>query len=201
VYVSLRTFATEALSDIQTTAAIVPSSRYLVRHMLKPLPLRQARTVVEFGPGTGVMTKALLQEMPPDAKLLAFEINPRFTEYLRERLDDPRLILINDCAETMGEALTQHGLNKVDAVVSSLGLTIMPKKVRQDIFQNLLPYTHAETTLTQFQYLHGMLVHEVEVEKLQRYSTARFLRGYFGSVSQKLVWRNLPPAVVFTCHQ
>ncbi len=198
---SLRTFATEALNNFQTTAAIVPSSRYLVRHMLEPLPLRQARMVVEFGPGTGVMTEALLQEMPADAQLLAFEINPRFTEYLRERITDPRLILINGCAETIGEVLTQYGLPKVDAVVSSLGLAIMPNKVRQDIFRNLMSYLHEQTVLTQFQYLHGMLVHEVEVEQLQRYSAARFLRGYFGSVTQKLVWRNLPPAVVFTCRR
>lgn len=198
---SLRTFATEALNNFQTTAAIVPSSRYLVRHMLEPLPLRQARTVVEFGPGTGVMTEALLQEMPAEAQLLAFEINPRFTEYLRERFNDPRLILINGCAETIGEVLTQYGHKKVDAVVSSLGLAIMPNKIRQDIFQNLMPYLHEQTVVTQFQYLHGMLVHEVEVEQLQRYSAARFLRGYFGSVTQKLVWRNLPPAVVFTCRR
>ena len=199
---SLKTFASEALSNLNTTAAILPSSRFLARAMLRPLRLRQAKVVVEFGPGTGVMTEALLQEMAPDARLLAFEINPRFYNYLRAQINDPRFLLVNDCAETLGQTLRKQGLHRVDAVVSSLGLTIMPESVRMGIFDTLMPFLSDAAALTQFQYLHGLVLHsQVDIGKLQRYSTARFLRGYFGSVTQQTVWRNIPPAVVFTCRQ
>lgn len=199
---SLKTFATEALSNMTTTASLVPSSRFLARAMLRPLRLRQAKVVVEFGPGTGVMTEALLQEMAPDARLLAFEINPRFSEYLQEQITDPRFLLVNDCAETLGQTLREQGLDRVDAVVSSLGLTIMPENVRTDIFDTLMPCLSGDAALTQFQYLHGFVLNsQVDIEKLHRYSTARFLQRYFGSVTQRTVWRNIPPAVVFTCRR
>ncbi len=197
---SLRTFASEALNDWQTTAAVAPSSRFLVRAMLDPLPLHRAHTVVEFGPGTGVMTKELLKRLPQGATVFAFEINPRFARYLGEKIHDPRLVLVNDCAETTGAVLRKHGVTRVDAVVSSLGLTIMPDLVRTTIFENLVPYLDDDSVLTQFQYLHSLLLHpRLEVPKLNRYSTASFLRRYFGPVSRRFVWGNLPPAVVFTC--
>ncbi len=199
---SLKTFASEALSNLNTTAAIVPSSRFLARAMLRPLRLRQAKVVVEFGPGTGVMTEALLQKMAPDARLLAFEINPRFSNYLQEQISDPRFLLVNDCAETLGQTLREQGLDRVDAVVSSLGLTIMPENVRTDIFDTLMPFLSDDAALTQFQYLHGFVLNsQVDIEKLRRYSTDRFLQRYFGSVTQQVVWPNIPPAVVFTCRR
>jgi phospholipid N-methyltransferase len=54
--------------------------------MVRPLPLKRARIVVEVGPGTGVMTRALLDVIPFEATLLAFEINPRFSRYLKSNV-------------------------------------------------------------------------------------------------------------------
>src|SRR4030095_6761995 len=68
----------DAVNFVQATRQFVPSSLYLTKAMIEPLPLAQAKLVVEFGPGTGVMTRALLKRIPTDATLLAFEINPRF---------------------------------------------------------------------------------------------------------------------------
>ena len=80
---SLKMFAEEALADFSTTAAISPSSPQLAAAKLEPLPLANARVVVELGAGTGVMTRALLNELPPQSTLLVFEINLRFYNYLK----------------------------------------------------------------------------------------------------------------------
>ena len=64
-----------------------------------------ANVVVELGPGTGGTTKALLQAMRPDAKLLAIEINPGFCDLLRDTIDDPRLIVHHGSAADIPEAL------------------------------------------------------------------------------------------------
>ena len=168
--------------------------------MLRPIRLDQAHTVVEFGPGTGPMTRDLLAAMPEDSRLFAFEISPRFAEYLREFIDDPRLILVEDSAENLGRHLRSHGVDKVDAVVSSLGLTIMPEPVRAKIFEALMGYIHDDTVVTQFQYLHGLVFRSrLEIEQLRRFNSEHFLRRHFQSVTSDLVWRNLPPAVVYTC--
>ena len=63
---SLLKFTQQALSDFQKTAAVAPSSRYLVQAMVEPLPLANAKVVVEFGPGTGAMTRELLRRMPSE---------------------------------------------------------------------------------------------------------------------------------------
>ena len=170
--------------------------------MLRPIPRGRIRTVAEFGPGTGPMTRNLLSLLPPDGRLFAFEISPRFTQYLRETIDDPRLVLVNDSAENIRRQLRRHGVEKVDAVVSSLGLTMMPQQVQNRIFDELMPCIHSETVLTQFQYMHGLVIRpKFNLEKLRRFSAERFLRHYFGSVTKQLVWRNLPPAVVYTCRR
>src|SRR4029077_1616050 len=123
-------FVAEALSDFGTVSAIAPSSRYLTQAMLRPLPLENARVVVELGPGTGVMTQSLLKQLPRDATLLAFEINHRFARYLKSTITDPRLVLIHARAEALQEELSRHGYRHVDAIVSSLAMGLMSYRER-----------------------------------------------------------------------
>src|SRR5712671_1826065 len=99
----------QALTDFRTVGAVAPSSRYLTRAMVDPLPLRHARVVVELGCGTGAVTRMLLNQMPSKSILLAFEINPRFSRYLRDQFQDPRLVLINASAETMRAEVERRG--------------------------------------------------------------------------------------------
>lgn len=194
---SLKLFAAEMLTDFHTIAAISPSSSHLVSAMLEPLPLRKTRVAVELGAGTGAITRALLDELPSFATLLVFEINPRFFYYLRRNFSDPRLVLINSSADNLDSELRRRGHDRVDAVASSLGLGFMSERQRHALFQRLLPFLHTKSVLTQYQYIHGM---QFENGRLRRLSLARLLRRYFGSVESKIIWRNLPPAFVFTCH-
>src|SRR5690348_8102561 len=128
---SLTTFAIQAISDFRNVGAIAPSSRYLAHAMLGPLPLRTARIVVEVGPGTGAMTQALLELIPRDATLLALEINPRFSKYLKARIPDRRLVVINGSAEMLEKEVHRRGYERVDAVVSSLALGLMSDAKRR----------------------------------------------------------------------
>ncbi len=199
---SIKTFTPEAVRDLKTTASLVPSSRYLARAMLAPLPLRQARCVVEFGPGTGAMTRPLLALLPADAKVLSFEVNPRFCAYLKENLTDPRLEVIPGSAERLPEELAARGLGPVDAALSSLGLTTMPDRVRRGIVQGLVSVMAPHGVFTQFQYLHSLLAFLQPTNGgLERFTAASFLRQYFSQVSTEIVWRNFPPAFALTCRR
>ena len=194
---SLRTFVGEALTNFPTVAAISPSSRYLATAMLEPLPLARARVALELGAGTGAITHALLDQLPPQATLLVFEINPRFFDCLRRSIFDPRVILINSSAENLDSELRRRGIRQVDAVASSLGLAFMPDHVRQALFQRLSPFLHQKSVFTQYQYIHGL---QLVGGRLSRLNLRPLLNRYFGSVQSRIVWRNLPPAFVFTCH-
>ncbi|HEX5411428.1 MAG TPA: methyltransferase [Terriglobia bacterium] len=195
---SFKTFAVEAASDFQNIASVAPSSRHLARAMLYGLPISHAKTVVELGAGTGAITRALLEKLPPQATLLAFEINPEFISYLEKRFPDPRLVLLNTPAENLGDELRQRGLTRIDAVVSSLSLRFMPDHRQRILQEALAPFMDEASVYTQYQYVHGV---RWENGKVLRHSSLPFLREYFGSIQSRTIWRNLPPAHVFTCRQ
>jgi phosphatidylethanolamine/phosphatidyl-N-methylethanolamine N-methyltransferase len=193
---SLKTFTAEVLADFYTVAAISPSSVHLASAMVEPLPLSQTSIAVELGAGTGSMTRALLQELPRRATLLAFEINPRFISYLKANFHDPRLVLINESVENIEEELRKRGYDHADAVVSSLGLGFMSERKRRRIFDSLISFVRPHTVLTQFQYVHAM---QFSNGRLRRLSLKPLLYDYFDSVESRIIWRNLPPACVYTC--
>lgn len=194
---SLRTFVTEALTNFPTVAAISPSSKYLATAMLAPLPLARTRVALEFGAGTGAITRELLDQLPPRATLLVFEINRSFFDCLRRSISDPRVVLINASVENLESELRQRGLQRVDAVVSSLGLALMPEDQRHELFQQLSPFLHQRSVFTQYQYIHCL---QYVKGRLRRLDLRPLLNRYFGSVQSRIVWRNLPPAFVFSCH-
>ena len=194
---SLRIFVAEALTNFPTVAAISPSSSYLATAMLEPLILARPRVALELGAGTGAITHALLDQLPLHATLLVFEINPRFFDCLRRSISDPRVILINSSVENLDSELHRRGIQQVDAVTSSLGLAFMPDRQRQALFQRLSPFLHPKSVFTQYQYIHGL---QFVGGRLCRLNLRPLLNRYFGSVQSRIVWRNLPPAFVFTCH-
>jgi phosphatidylethanolamine/phosphatidyl-N-methylethanolamine N-methyltransferase len=191
----LTTFASEAIADFRTVGAVAPSSRYLAQAMLGPLPLEKARVVVELGPGTGVMTEALLEVLPRNCHLLAFEINSRFSSYLRKNVPDPRLTVVEASAELVRQEVQRRGYQQVDGVVSSLALGLMPDRQRREFLDGLVSILRGGV-FTQFQYLHCL---QMKDRQIRRFDLARLLRQYFGSVRQRIIWRNLPPAFVFAC--
>lgn len=192
----LTTFAMQAVADFRTVGAIAPSSRYLAHAMLGPLPLETARVVVEVGPGTGAMTYALLDLIPRDATLLAFEINSRFSAYLKTRISDPRLIVINGSAEMLQREAVRRGYKRVDAVVSSLALGLMPDTKRCAFLAGLASLLGDAGVFTQYQYVHRL---QMTNRRIRKFCLARLLRAYFSSVQRTTIWRNLPPAFVFAC--
>lgn len=193
----IATFASQALADFQSTAALTPSSRFLAEAMVRPLPVDRAKLVVEFGPGTGVMTQMLLQQLPSDAKLFAFEINPRFVDYLRTNIADPRLEVVACGAEQMDAELERRGVGQVDAVLSSLGFSLLPESLAHDILQGLPARLAPGGVFTQFQYVTRMRMQDGRLPEY--FDVGRFMQRYFPIVRRRMIVRNLPPAFVYDC--
>ena len=82
-------FLKEFLNTFHTTGAIAPSGRWLARKMVEPLlGMSGPRRVLEAGPGTGVFSHYLIQELRPGDEFTLCEINPVFAEFLRNRLNE-----------------------------------------------------------------------------------------------------------------
>ena len=193
---SVATFAAQALADFQSTASIVPSSRFLAQAMVSPLRASQAKTIVELGPGTGSMTRELLRCMAPDARLIAFDVNPSFVEYLRKNIHDPRLTVLERGAETAPQALRELGIESADAALSSLGLSLLPEPLCEQIIDGLRRLLTPDAVFTQFQYISR--VRMVDGRPVY-FDASDLIRRYFPVIERRTIVRNIPPAFVYTC--
>ncbi|MEL7220825.1 MAG: ribosomal RNA adenine dimethylase, partial [Bacteroidota bacterium] len=127
-------FLKEGLKNMRTVGTVTPSSKYLCQAMIKSTDFTNARLIVELGAGNGVVTKHILKQMHPDAKLLTFEVQPAFCDLLRS-IDDDRLIVVEDSAEKLPHYLAQVGAQKADQIISAIPFVILPKEVAQRIVE------------------------------------------------------------------
>jgi len=161
--------------------AVAPSSRYLARAMAKQVDLAGTDIVVELGGGTGSVTKALLERIPAE-RLIVVERDERLYHMLRRRFPQLR-ILLGD-ARQLGTLLRPLGINAVSAVVSSLPLVSMPKRIRRQIVDQSFALMGEAGRFIQFTYsLTSPL--------------ARRELGLRGRVASR-VWLNVPPATVWS---
>lgn len=155
--------------------------------MLDTAHVEQAQVIAEFGPGTGVFTDELLRRMRPDARLLVFEVDPQFVASLRARIDDSRVVIINDSAGTLREQLARLRLPAVDCIVSGLPFTSLPR-----------PVTHAILEQTRAALRPGGVFVTYQYTPVLR----SLLHSYFPATRiRRFVLRNLPPALVFECRK
>ena len=112
--------------------SIIPSSRFLERRIVRAANIRNARLIVELGPGTGGTTRALLRAMKPTARLLSIEIQPHFVRLL-ERMRDPRFAVQQGSAADLGRILAKRGLGAPDTIVSGIPFSTMPRALGQQV--------------------------------------------------------------------
>jgi phospholipid N-methyltransferase len=126
-------FALNFFRHPRMLGSIVPSSRFLIRQLLKPVDWAQARVIVEYGPGVGVITSEVLRRMRPDAMLIAIETNRDFVQYLRSSFPDERLHVVEASAESVDEILRRYGQRNASYVISGIPFSTIPAPIRESI--------------------------------------------------------------------
>jgi len=177
-------FARNFLKHPAMLGSVIPSSRFLVRHMLDQVNWNEARVIVEYGPGIGTFTREILSRMRPDAVLVVFETNADFIEHLREWLTDPRVHLIHDSAAQVDKVLTSMGLHGADYIVSGLPFRVMPPEVRDAVLRATRDTLHPTGGFFLFQYTRSL---ETPLEH------------FFGTVHEEFEPLNIPPARLYFC--
>ncbi|MCB0629999.1 MAG: methyltransferase [Saprospiraceae bacterium] len=173
-------FLVEGLKDLKTVGTITRSSRYLCKNMIKHINFQEADLIVELGAGDGVITRFILEKMKPNAKLLVFEVNPKFCEILRN-IGDDRLIVAEDSAEELANYMQRLKANKVDYVVSALPFVALPKELGLDIVSKCHQFMKQGGRYVQVHY--SLL-------------TKKLYQSVFGNVDVNFVPLNVPPAFV-----
>jgi phospholipid N-methyltransferase len=169
------------LEGPRRVGAVLPTSRRTVRATLDMASVAQARCVVELGAGTGPYTREIVRRLRPDARLLAFELDPALAERLAAEVTDPRVRVIADSAANLDAHLDGR---RPEVIVSGLPFTSLPGPVRREILHAARRALADDGVMLVLQYSPFM---QRELERL------------FGSVRRRLSLLNVPPAVLFAC--
>jgi phospholipid N-methyltransferase len=110
--------------------ALHPSSRFLVRRLIRCLRPEAIGTIVELGPGPGIATRPILDALPAGARYIAIEKNPVFAAALKSSITDPRLRVVEGDACSVREILASQGVPAADAVIASIPFSFLPEERR-----------------------------------------------------------------------
>ena len=171
-----------------SVGAVVPSGPLLARAMAEQALACMAGHrghVIELGAGTGEVTKALLAAGIEPQRLALIERDPVLAGFLRQNFPGPQIVE-GDAAHLPG-LLIANGIETVSTVVSSLPLLSLPAEVVNDIVRGVFEALPVGAAMVQFTYGPKPPVPQALRDSLQIQST----RG-------SRIWRNVPPAVVWT---
>jgi phospholipid N-methyltransferase len=167
--------------------SLIPSSRFLVNHLLSEVDWARGRVFLEYGPGVGTFTTEILKRMRPDAVLVALETNTDFVRFLRGRLRDERLHVVHGSAAEADSALARLALSHADYVISGIPYTTMRPDLRDAILRKTHSILDPEGAFLVYQFTRAVLP---------------YLQQVFGAVYQDFEPLNVMPARLFYCrHQ
>lgn len=173
------------------TGALFPSSPALARSMIQGFGLRTAETVVELGPGTGAFTRLLVEEVGPDTLVLTLELDEHLARMLRKRF--PSVVTYCDSAERLRRHLNRLGKKRANYVISGLPWATFPGELQDRVLGAVVRSLVPDGQFSTFAYVHALLMPAA-------IRFRRRLQASFGTVEMsRVVWRNLPPALVYRC--
>jgi phosphatidylethanolamine/phosphatidyl-N-methylethanolamine N-methyltransferase len=163
------------------TGAVAPSGKALATRMAASIDPTLPGPIVELGPGTGPVTQALLARGIDPARLLLVEFSEDFVTLLRQRF--PQVRVVQGDAYNLRETLRPHVHEPIAAIVSSLPLLTRPERDRLKLLDAAFNLMLPGSPFVQFTYMNS--------------SPVPLADGFEASVSRR-IWKNLPPARVWT---
>lgn len=174
-------FIRGVMAQPKTVGAIMPTSARMAAKMASIIDTGSGLPVLELGPGTGVITKAILARGVKAENLVSIEYSTSFYEHLRQRY--PGVNFINGDAFNIEETLAQYRGQKFDCVISGIPLLNFPMHLRVRLIESLLDLMPAGRPVVQFSYGPKSPV----AKRPDVYRTEHF----------DFVMRNIPPAQIW----
>ena len=163
----------------KAVGSIVPTSSVTARRMASIVrPERQDDLVLELGPGTGVITRAILERGIRPGNLVSIEYSSDFVKRLRE--DFPGVNVVHGSAFELDTVLAPWKGRTFDSVVSAIPLLNFPMEQRIVLVERLLDILPTGRPIVQITY--GAL------------SPLPAGRGTYTVERFDFVMRNIPPA-------
>ena len=164
------------------TGSVTPSGKALANAMALAVDPAISGDIIELGPGTGPVTEALIARGIAEERLILVEYDKDFCELLRARF--PKARVIEGDAYAITKTLEGHLNGPAAAVVSSLPLVTRPDDECITLLREAFALLGSGAPFVQFTY--GLV------------SPVPTKTGGFTAKASKRVWKNLPPAQVWT---
>ena len=162
----------------KAVGAIMPTSTVTARSMASVIDPASGLPVLELGPGTGVITRAILARGVAPSNLVSIEYSQDF--HTRLKLDFPEVRFIRGDAFDLDATLGELSTSLFDSVISGIPLLNFPMAQRVGLIESLLDHLPPGRPVVQFSY--GP-------------SSPVAARGTsFAVVHHDFVMRNVPPA-------
>ena len=176
-----------------TIGALCASSPALCKAMVSDINISWSRNVVELGPGTGAITYSILEAIRPGTNFFTIELDQTICEEFTKRF--PHVKIYNDSASNMSKIINQHGMDKVDTIISGLPWASFPHSLQREIIHPILDSLRDGGYFTTFAYIQGVFI-----PSARRFR--KILNENFSSVeTSRVVWGNIPPAFVYRCRK
>lgn len=162
----------------KAVGAIMPTSTVTARSMASVIDPASGLPVLELGPGTGVITRAILARGVAPSNLVSIEYSQDF--HARLKVDFPGVRFIRGDAFDLDATLGELSTSLFDSVISGIPLLNFPMSKRVGLIEKLLDRLPPGRPVVQFSY--GP-------------SSPVAARGTsFAVVHHDFVMRNVPPA-------
>lgn len=141
----------------ETTGAVAPSSRFLAGAMTAPLRKRNGPArILEVGPGTGAVTRKIVQSLRPDDRFDMVELNETFAALLDQRFQQDRQFLpAAACSQVHVCPLQQFQSDApYDFILSGLPLNNFPADLVREVFDCYFRLLAPGGVLSYFEYMY-----------------------------------------------
>lgn len=174
------------LRNPKETGAIMASSKYLTKEIIKNIDFEKSKNIVELGPGLGTFTRVILKRSKPDSRIFCFDVNKSFCDYLSKNINDSRIRIINAGADSIKENLKGFNASKADCIISGLPFRNFSEHKKRKIIKEVKSSLGREGRFVLFQYTNGI---------------SKLLESNFGRVQRTFVPLNVPPSFVYVCEK
>lgn len=162
------------------TAALGITSAANARRIARKIDWNTPKTVVEYGGGTGPITRALLTEITEHPhvahRLIVLEIHAELAEKLRT-IRHPQLTVIERDVGDIIEILADMHITAVDAIISGIPLSLLPNADEIVASSAKLLGKHGQMIVYQYRPTAGKLLKR-HFGKVQQQRISPMLRLY-----------------------
>ena len=170
--------------------ALLPDSHYCVQKLIAGINFAHAHVIVEWGCGTGTVTKAILKRKHPETVYICVEKSQLLLQRIQRSLkalpENTNTHFFHADFRLTPSILRQLHLPSANALISTLPLSFLPTDT---LFHVAAASSHY---YTQYMYITAPLIAGWPYPQLKQ---------WFAQTSLRFCLRNVPPCFIFDAHE